>query len=602
MHKKIVVFTKDNDLLSKIKNNLPQFEFTDEKELNENNIVLILNEKEEKINEIKKLYNNKIIISNYNSLSQKSIDYNEVMSEIRIAYSKKINKKNIIVLGEDFPGYGGYGTYSYNLYKRIEKYDTKMIYFLLSQEYDKNIKNLNNNNIYTIYLPNFFQLYDQSKNYDCKFIIDYLKKNNLDECHTLISISPVTLKLGELCFKYVKHYYRSGSAYFDINKLNQNLNLWDINQNAFNDIIYKNYVSEHYYQNKLVNILPNSPFVQDFETKISKKIGTQNIIDDYYIGINSNLNMKMRIEKKYDIVCAISVIERKEKNFNLVSEIFKLFPNKKKLLIGKNSKKYQHVFQNTEHHELLDNDKVKKFLSMSKIFLLTSLLDAGPSVFIESVLGNCIPLCSINTGFYKTLKKYQYLADFAVPNYEIKQWTELINNILSNYSKIMSNRTLFDPIYHEINDSNNRFYNKIIYPLLPLTRKNIVYNMSIVIIRDDSTNYNNITHPNISVHFMDNITQILQLKYEKNVFMMNHKVFVYIQDQYKDVYTYFADKINKYTLCENYLFQKKMIIPILKNNNLYLLINSDLNNIYKCCLSMNKSGYNTENVYIYQDT
>ena len=108
-----------------------------------------------------------------------------------------------------------------------------------------------------------------------------------------------------------------------------------------------------------------------------------------------------------------------------------------------------HVTRYTDYGERY---KMFAFLidSESKISLCASLIDAGPSTVMESILNHAIPLCSFNCGFSKLLP------EFSLSPYIIDEWYEKIDLILNSYSKEQEK-------YIELLDlvKNKVIYNKV---------------------------------------------------------------------------------------------------------------------------------------------
>lgn len=363
-----------------------------------------------------------------------------------------------LIISHDYPGFGGYGTFSYLLYSKLKTEDCKLLYICDDLCKMDKIKNLNDKNIHSIYLPNYMYLIkninETTLNYFKKFI-DSLYTLNYNN---IFCLSPWSVKLAQDLFKYDNIYYFCCRIPLNINFLSENDNIWNLNEVNKKIILEDNYASQLFKENKKIQLISTSDLTTEVEIYYSKKFCYENIIQEF-IGLTFD-NFEKKIPSKiYDLIFITSSIRRKEKNFPLALEIFKKYPDYKKVIIGQDSTQYNNI-PNTLVFENLTHEETKEYIYKSKILLLPSLLDASPLVFLESIQEKCIPLLSRNCGFYKLIKNLN--KNLAVDTFKLNDWVNSINHIIKNYSYLQANYdNIFKPIYDKIKQSNKNFFSKI---------------------------------------------------------------------------------------------------------------------------------------------
>lgn len=403
-----------------------------------------------------------------------------------------INKKNydILIVSEDYPGNGGFGTYGYNLFREMIKnnFNVALLYFSKLQ----NLKfDPPNENIYYIYIPNFSTSVNMitDGSYHSSIlennIITALINFNINSAKIVISISPSTMFLVNKYISTKYHIYRIGHIHF--NKLSNINNLWKTNPTTIKDIIRPNYISDKIMQNNPnIMVIPNSPLTEVFIKTLKTGMNFKNKIFNNMIGLSYNFIKNDPVQKKYDIIFIASNICRREKNFAMAKKIFQKYPNSKKMLVGHNTKQCKNQFANTKIYEFLPNEKLLKKIAKSKILLMTSLLDAGPNVVIESIIESTIPVMSLNTGF-ASLFNSKYVCN---PKNE-DEWITKIQNILDNYNTINFNKE-FSNIINKIIDDKNKFFDLITSLLLECKIKECKNDNGIVFIDHTTGDYNSI--------------------------------------------------------------------------------------------------------------
>jgi glycosyltransferase involved in cell wall biosynthesis len=371
------------------------------------------------------------------------------------------DKYEIIIVAEDYPGYGGFGTYAYNIFKILSNnYQVALVYLLKEEVYAKFFINFKINNIYHYYLSNFDDIFyhidDHQKfnKYDdiWKKFLKWLQENHINRTRILISISPKTLSLANYSIKYLRHIYRMGN----IHGKKMFSNIWE-----YNDMSNLQNITIEYYpinnillNNPNIEILPNSPLTEHFANILKEKLGLNNKIHHHIILTPYELShQKNNVPKKYDIIYVSSDLSRKIKNFNLAFYIFKHFPNNTKILVGRGSTKYVSKFSNVIHYEYLENTQLVDLISKCRILILTSQLDAGPNVILEAIISKTIPIMYYMTGFVPYFNN-QYICK----TFELNEWTSKIENILKNYNNINFNKEFSKIIDRILNDKYKLFH------------------------------------------------------------------------------------------------------------------------------------------------
>lgn len=133
------------------------------------------------------------------------------------------------------------------------------------------------------------------------------------------------------------------------------------------------------------------------------------------------------ISKNYDIIFVVSDHNRLVKNSKFVFEIFNKFPNLNKIVIGKNCSFYSEIKNTTIINRNISLEEIFKYFLESKILLVPSYFDTGPSTIIESILYGCIPICYYNCGF-----SIFDIGCITVNNLIIEDWYKIIDTTIKN--------------------------------------------------------------------------------------------------------------------------------------------------------------------------
>lgn len=376
--------------------------------------------------------------------------------------NNKMEENEIIIFSEDFPGNGEYGTYAYNLYKNLKKYNCKLLYICRQLSDTKNNDIINNANIYAIHISDYVQITNDIKNEIIPVDINlFIKENKLDKCKILLSFSPITTLLGKMLILSEKHIYLSSTILLN-NHYTSDINLWNIDDSELSRLLDENHFN-FFSKNNDIIILPLSPLIELIENKINNICNLNNKIEKYCLISNDNITNLALEEKLYDIIFISSDITWPIKNFELVSEIFKYYPYLKKILIGKNATKYYNNFPNTEVYELSDYATIKKFIRQTKLLLLPSLLDAAPTIVMDCISENCIPVMYNNCGFSSLFLKNENLKKYIMKSFDINEWSTAINNIIEYWKSSKKEEiNMFEYLKEEINISKRIFYKTVL--------------------------------------------------------------------------------------------------------------------------------------------
>ena len=110
-------------------------------------------------------------------------------------------------------------------------------------------------------------------------------------------------------------------------------------------------------------------------------------------------------------------------------EIFKNFPNKHKIIVGKG--KITENIKNFTHIQELSNSDLCQLLSDSKIIINTSYFDSFSNIVYEGTQLGCKVLVSQNNGISNLLD-----AKNIVKSFDIKDWIEKINFLFDDKENI----------------------------------------------------------------------------------------------------------------------------------------------------------------------
>jgi hypothetical protein len=364
---------------------------------------------------------------------------------IKLSLNPK-KKNEIVILSENRPGFGGFGTRAFKIYNYLkETYEVKLIYL----NYDGINETYDDSNIIFINTMNkrfHYSYLNKYSKFDKKFhgLLINLLKSHLDKETIIITITPYTIKLIVTFFEeHEKIIYYCGSLKIE----NENLdNIYEISKENFRlHFDCDKYITK---SKLLANGYLSKYYLQQF---------TENKIEIFYPYKFLSQIEEYNYDRTNDLIFIVNKISRSEKNFDLVYDIYKSLPNLKKIIIGQDSTKIKNL-KNTKCYEFIENENINEYLNNSKICLIPSKFDVFPNLFVESLQNYCIPIISCNVGTAKLNDhlNYKYVCDFNIEN-----WINTIENLKKSYPL---DGKFFVDIYNELLKSNcniHDFFNNI---------------------------------------------------------------------------------------------------------------------------------------------
>lgn len=323
---------------------------------------------------------------NYNVLQDIDkyvIDYNIDV------FNNYISKcKNILLISNDYPSYGGAATHCYKLMKYLENNNHKVfvIYFTDEdphiQTYEKNIKIVNTIRKGHPIIQNLIV----KKSLDSIIPIEEIKNYFNDNIDLVILRNAFNVDILKKYFDCPFYFLVPGLFGSKLNvhilsttELNKYVNPEIINTIQKCDKVFVNgnvtyYLLKKYY-NTHANILYFNDMVHDIE--------------------NTNI-YNYTFDRKYILGVIISDFTRPIKNVGDIRTIFSKYPDIPKIAIGKKSNILANI-PNTTCIDLVDNKKINDYMKNIKIILNTSFYEGCSNVLLEAITNGC------------EIQKYAYL-------------------------------------------------------------------------------------------------------------------------------------------------------------------------------------------------
>ena len=426
---------------------------------------------------------------------------------------RKEFERQIIVVSENSPGVGGFGEIAHKNFNYIESNNKKLLYF-------NYVKSKETKDIKYFLFKNSTEYYNFMRNATVRKDIKN-KFNSLNILNNTIFFvcSPYTLLLIDLYFPSHKIVYYCGSI-----KIKHSLkhNIFDFSKDEF--LIHTSIP-------KILN-KKNVSFIST--TQLSKhylNLFTIKKSENTFISLN---DYRSSDEKIYDLIFVVSDIKRPDKNFDLCLNLFKEFPKLKKILIGKHASTIK--MENLITHEFIPNNKLQDIFSKTKICIITSKMDVGPTTFVEAIQNNCIPLISRRVGFYKFTNNQYYKYACNLDNKNC--WIINIKNILANYDNLKSNFCY--NIYTAVKNSHCNL-NKIInncnkldtdsYSVVVFNEKNtherLLRLQNHILLKKSENNKNLNTKKAVSTFQLDQVSSNFTI-------LMNDSILIYNWENYSD--------------------------------------------------------------------
>jgi hypothetical protein len=395
---------------------------------------------------------------------------------IRKTISQNNKKLKILITSTQKPGYGGSATNAYKLTKWLRKlnYSVSVLFFNKYLINDVNIDNIDG----------CFVLRDDIKKRNFHNNLDKIKiKNNIVEYlngypDIIFAFNYYTPILSRLIFPYSYiYYYVVGNPVLSIGSesiiskeisirkfLDKNFKLSEYNMEAFElEKLSLDCVDEVFIDQGKLNIETISKVHPEYKYLYNNyyNYGINILLPELHVYNNT---------KEFELVVISSNWERLVKNPKLVYQIYKFFPQYRKLVIGKNSNIFE-MIPNTTCIDLVSYKEAQHYLSKSKLLLITSFSETGPNTMIEAFVNNCHVLASKNIGYLRYLNDYHMCEDV----YDINEWKNKISYLINNFS--------FIPVPKiEAEDDKNRYLENI-------DNKNIDQKLNVLVVCGDKPYY-----------------------------------------------------------------------------------------------------------------
>lgn len=314
---------------------------------------------------------------------------------------------------------GGYSTLAFNLYNKLKENCNVEIHtfiFTNKPEYGINeiqITNRNNDK----YIYNILQTKFRKKHFD-----------------TIICTSPWAFYMSSLFFNKIRILYIKGGGLKTDNYITKlsNIHILDTLVDDFFDQLTvqlerKSTTNIKYYEilpttDMLYEILVKSQTYTFFKNSLLKPLN--------FAWFENKFINNTNIEKEYDLIFVVSDHNRIVKNSSFTYKIFESNPNLTKIVIGMNCAHYNILPNTTVINKCIENNEIKTMFEKSRVLLIPSYYDSGPSTAIEAIVSNCIPICYHNCGFS--------LLDgcSVMTNFDLKKWNYTITYNLNTFHNI----------------------------------------------------------------------------------------------------------------------------------------------------------------------
>lgn len=381
----------------------------------------------------------------------------------------------VLIISNDFPGYGGQATTAYNLHLFLESknYESKLLFL----NYDNALGNIDprkRQNSHNLKISNGFL--KQTK--IIPFSVEYklFKSKSLRGSFIGLFLKYIRQKIREyLIARKIKSYIKHNNYQPSLVIINSPLFYAKIHKMFHKSLVIIGGLDKFESKNteiEIQEIIENKTYK---ELKLPKYL-IDNLNKSYVI-FNSKLTQtiynlhgvnpinsaflffnfapcalkkdKAFIDRKYDIVFIASNFVRKIKNPDLAYKLFEKFPESNKIAIGKNSDYFSEI-TNTVTMGLITQKEIAEILSETKLLIIPSHFDSSPSVMSEAVLNGCNILLSKSVGWHEMMNNRCVVQDFQ--NHD--EWVSKIEYLIDN--EIENNEFL-----DIINNSKQEIYNLI---------------------------------------------------------------------------------------------------------------------------------------------
>lgn len=352
------------------------------------------------------------------------IDY-IVNNNIKIEYKWK--KPKILIISGDLPNNGGAATHSFYLNKYLNNhgFDSKAIFL---NEEQKSLSEYSDNNLYKN-----IEIIDDER-YSSK-LVKYVIKNSRDKKYDKIILRT---SLNTNCLKKVKEYAEE-LLYFVPGIFKNNLNIdpfekIDSNHWLDLDVINLSNLNTMKYCDK---VFLNSPLTKSVVEHYKVRQGIDNLDLFYFITLKKYEiveDLPKWEDREYDLIFITNNINREIKNTKLVIEIYKQYPNLKKILVGDGN--FEEEIPNLTYYPRLPDLKIFDLLKNTKVLLNTSFFDSFSNVVWNGVRAGCNVVVSRNNGISHFLDNLSVVLDYKLVNWQNIIDKNLVSYIDSNKRKL----------------------------------------------------------------------------------------------------------------------------------------------------------------------
>lgn len=487
-------------------------------------------------------------------------------NSIKIESEKKYKYSKIVIISENSPGVGGFGTRAFNLYNLLNNNSNVQLIYIDHNKKDIKRTNELSLNVSSHFVDNYYPFLNSIYYNKNSYNVDTYNKIHehyntfIDNDTLIIAITPLIFSLIYHMFPTNKIIYYCGSCIINYEIMNYNKTIFAQDKKFFEPRALSPWFVECL-NNQNVSLFANS-YLAAYYLNIfcpGKKCEI--------LFLKSQIKYK-NIEnkpKQNDIIFIATCISRKDKNYTFCHKILEKIPKLSKIIIGNNS---NHIdLPNCSTFDILPHKKCIEQIKNSKICLITSLKDVSPNIFFECIQNECTPFLSTGVGLIKLDENTMYKHTYSLTDINI--WVSNIRNTLNCYK--------FDTVYYSnILINMNRNLSKIILPFYTNVSEQI-------------TDYEIIIY--------NNVNNIYNYKYNNNYFERGKNIQI-INSFDELTKTQYSDKF--------IIFVEDTILPYNwtnineKNKELYKLTNScfdDFLNVFDV-FNSNKHIYIFKNKFI----
>ena len=313
---------------------------------------------------------------------------------------------------------GGYSTIALKIYNNIKNiYNTDLFTLVFSKK-----QKFNDNEIF-IHTINF-----NNEDITKKIMQDFFNTNI--GYSIIITTSPWSYYAASIYFNRSKIiYFKGGGLKGDIFIENlKDKHILDENIDLYLDPLTHRLENNGTVSNDNYIIIPTTKIMKLILSR-SKilRFNKENIQSPYNFYFFEQYKLHNNITKIYDLIFVISDHNRIVKNSRFVFEIFNKFPNLNKVVIGKNCEFYSNIINTTIINKNISLEETFNYFLSSKILLVPSYFDTGPSTIIESIIYGCIPICYYNCGF-----SMFDIGCISLNNLILDEWCKMIDRNIKN--------------------------------------------------------------------------------------------------------------------------------------------------------------------------